>query len=63
MISFISASRTRYGEQETVIENYRGKSTDTRPTLPRDRNGSTFYEMDTGDVWMWDGDTLTWLTQ
>jgi len=64
MISFIGADRARLGpDGETVTETYRGKSTDTKPTLQANRNGSVFYEMDTKKVWMYDGDTLTWLAQ
>lgn len=42
------------------IWDLRGKSTDTKPTdgIP---NGSSFFEMDTSDVYMFDGDTETWL--
>jgi hypothetical protein len=64
MISLINADRARFGpDGETVIESYRGKSTDTKPTLPLNRNGSVFYEMDTKKVWMYDGTAQTWLPQ
>lgn len=38
----------------------RGLSTDTKPTenVP---NGSTFFEMDTGDVYMFDESAQIWL--
>lgn len=45
----------------TGIWDVRGKSTDEKPTnVP---NGSSFFEMDTGDVYMFDGDTKTWIKQ
>lgn len=44
----------------TGIWDIRGKSTDEKPVkgVP---NGSSFFEMDTGDVYMLDGDTGTWV--
>lgn len=39
--------------------SYTGKSTDAKPA--NTRNGSTFFEMDTGKVYMFDGDAKTWL--
>ena len=46
-----------------IIEEWRGKSTDTKPERPPDRHGSTLYEMDTKRLFMYDGETLTWLLQ
>ena len=51
--------------------NYRGLSTDEKPlvhitatgTEEKIPNGSTFYEMDTGRIFMWDAENLTWLLQ
>ena len=63
MISLISADKRRFGEFETVVEGWRGKSADEKPVRPKDRNGSVFYEMDTRKIYMFDGDTLTWLPQ
>jgi len=64
VISLIGADKARLGpDGETVVENYRGKSTDTKPTLPANRNGSVFYEMDTTKVWMYDGETQAWLPE
>ena len=37
-----------------------GKSTDTKPTYPIMANGSTFIEMDTSKVFVWDKDTSSW---
>ncbi len=39
-----------------------GKSTDTKPT-EKVINGSTFYEMDTKKLYMFDEEGLTWLEQ
>ena len=51
--------------------NYRGLSTDEKPTMyitpggieERIPNGSTFYEMDTGYFYMWDVENSVWLLQ
>ena len=59
--ALVSATRGRFGETETVIEEWRGKSTDTKPERPANRHGSTFFEMDTQDAYMYDGETLTWI--
>jgi hypothetical protein len=59
--ALVSVNRGRFGERETVIEEWRGKSTDTKPERPADRHGSTFFEMDTSNAYMYDGETLTWL--
>lgn len=47
--------------------SFKGLSTDTKPTvkfysLPI-LNGSTFFEMDTQEVYFYDGDADDWLTQ
>ena len=51
--------------------NYRGLSTDEKPTVHVNSigkeegipNGSIFYEMDTGDIYMWDAENSQWLEQ
>ena len=63
MISLISTTRGRFGNKETVTEEYRGLSTDTKPDRPADRNGSVFYEMDTQEAFMFNGETLAWELQ
>jgi len=63
MVTLTSAQTNHYNGVKAVIEEYTGKSGDTKPTLPTDRNGSSFYEMDTQDVYMYDGDTQTWILQ
>ena len=45
------------------INEYYGLSTDTKPTFEKIPNGSTFYEMDTGDIYMWDSENQTWRKQ
>lgn len=46
---------------------FKGKSTDTKPTerwySEKIINGSTFFEMDTQEVYFYDGDTDSWLPQ
>ena len=41
---------------------YFGKSSDTKP-VENVPNASVFYEIDTGDVYMFDDETKTWLKQ
>ena len=61
--ALISTDRKQLMGSVTFIEEWRGKSTDVKPPRPADRHGSTFYEMDTQDAYMYDGETLTWLLQ
>lgn len=46
---------------------FKGASTDTKPTGVCDdmkiANGSTFFEMDTQEVYFYDGDTSDWFAQ
>lgn len=46
---------------------FKGLSTDTKPTIEFNgkaiANGSTFFEMDTQDVYFYDGATNSWLAQ
>ena len=43
------------------IKDFRGKSTDEKPT--NCENGSTFYEMDTKKLFMYDGENTEWVEQ
>lgn len=47
--------------------SFKGLSTDTKPTVEHDginiANGSTFFEMDTQEVYFYDGATDDWLEQ
>lgn len=47
--------------------SFKGLSTDTKPTEKYNGlaivNGSTFFEMDTQDVYFYDGGTNSWLAQ
>lgn len=47
--------------------SFQGLSTDTKPTQAHDgfsmMNGCSFFEMDTQDVYFYDGNTNTWLAQ
>lgn len=46
---------------------FKGLSTDTKPTVTHDgysiMNGSTFFEMDSQDVYFYDGTNDAWLAQ
>lgn len=47
--------------------SFKGLSTDTKPTVKfndlKITNGSTFFEMDTQDVYFYDGGSDYWLAQ
>lgn len=45
------------------VNEYYGLSTDTKPSDPSVPNASTFYEMDTGKLFMFSADSHTWLEQ
>lgn len=51
----------------SAILELRGKSTDTKPTETCEGfnvgNGSTFYEINTGDIYMFDADADAWIKQ
>ncbi len=42
------------------VGDYRGLSTDTKP-VENVQNGSTFLEMDTGDVYIFNADGHAWV--
>ena len=46
---------------------FKGLSTDTKPTVKwyseKIKNGSTFLEMDTQEIYFYDESTESWLTQ
>lgn len=50
------------GQFTTNCAEFKGLSTDTKPTdnVP---NGSTFYEMNTGKIFMFDEENETWIEQ
>lgn len=47
--------------------SFKGLSTDTKPTVNYNSlkitNGSTFFQMDTQEVYFYDGATESWLAQ
>ena len=63
MVSLLRETRRNLAEDVTIECEYRGLSTDTKPLLPANRNGSTFYEMDTQDAYMYNGESLKWELQ
>ena len=62
----ISYSVTAYDENGALFK-FKGLSTNTKPTVSHDgqpiANASTFFEMDTQEVYFYDGDTNDWLPQ
>lgn len=50
---------------DNVVSNrtYFGLSSDTKPVNKNVRNSDVFYEMNTGNVYMFDEDNQTWIKQ
>ena len=64
MVTQVDEKRVRFGkftDAETVICKFEGESTDVKPVLTAQHNTSTFFEMDTGDVYKWSGGKMAWL--
>ena len=63
MISYSVKAQTK----DTCEFSFKGASTDTKPTVEHDGhkigNGSTFFEMDTQNVYFYDGDSDDWFAQ
>ena len=64
MISIIKTDVIKNKENgEVITGELRGKSTDTKPTTIDGKtigNGSAFIEIDTGKVYLFDGETQEW---
>ena len=62
----VTASRTE-GNNAISTFSFKGKSTDTKPTnnwgSTKIQNGSSFFELDTQEMYFYDGDSDTWLAQ
>lgn len=58
MISMVNENYSVYPK----AHEYRGLSTDVKP-IEDVPNGSTFYEMDTQDLYMFDSDASAWIVQ
>lgn len=61
-ISKSSVDEIRSNDEYMIFE-LRGKSTDTKPTEINGKtidNGSTYIEIDTGKIYMYDLSTETW---
>lgn len=65
MISIIKTDIVKEEENgRTIIGELRGLSTDTKPTKINDYkigNGSVFIEIDTGNVFLYNGATNQWI--
>lgn len=57
MISITKVGGTDYDKTTEI----KGLSTDTKPTEDI-HNGDVFLEIDTGNVYFYDGDSHTWIT-
>lgn len=55
------------GNNEISAWAFKGKSTDPKPTGKWNgtiiKNGSTYFAMDTQEVYFYDGESETWFTQ
>ena len=53
-------------QKESRTADFRGLSTDTKPTETNNMedipNGSSYLEIDTGDVYFYNADTKMWIT-
>lgn len=62
----VTGSRTE-GNNEIAVFSFKGLSTDVKPTNTYNDtvigNGSAFFEMDTQNVYFYDGGTKSWLAQ
>lgn len=59
----VTATRTE-GNNEIATFSFKGKSTDTKPTgywnRTKIKNGSSYLELDTQEVYFYDGDSDDW---
>jgi hypothetical protein len=68
MISIYRKDKSRLDNELYVIVEFRGLSSDTKPTVIKDNkgiekkvdNGSVFIEIDTGDVYIYDLTNQEW---
>lgn len=68
MISIYRKDKSRLDDELYVIVEFRGLSSDTKPTVIKDNkgiekrvdNGSVFIEIDTGDVYIYDLTNQEW---
>ena len=68
MISIYRKDKSRLDDELFVIVEFRGLSSDTKPTVIKDNkgiekrvdNGSVFIEIDTGDVYIYDLTNQEW---
>lgn len=58
MITY-TQERSMVDGKASFSTNYTGLSTDARPAGAK--NGDTFFEMDTGEVYMYDGGSSDWV--
>lgn len=48
------------GADQASAWDFRGLSTDSKPSNNQIPNGSSFLEMDTGNVYFWDAENNQW---
>lgn len=63
MVSIYSIRKNTLSPTNLLQVEFRGSSQDDKPTTLKDglvENGSVFIETDTGDVFIYDGESETW---
>lgn len=64
MVTIYSIKSSNIGEKNNLMVELRGLSTDTKPTELENglvANGSVFIEIDTQDVYIYDGENKEWV--
>lgn len=59
MVTSVTNVQVSKNGHDYVYQEYCGLSTDSKPTT-KVFNGSTFLEMDTGDLYVFDAESMTW---
>lgn len=66
MVTIWSIKKNSLENEQKLMVELRGLSTDTKPTVLKTgeiSNGSVFIEIDTQEVYLYDGENETWLPE
>ena len=61
MVRILSVKQYKYSNGEYQYIEAAGLSTDTKPVVENMATGSTFIEVNTKKVFMWDEESETWV--
>lgn len=61
MVRILSTKQFRDGDGEYQYIEAAGLSTDSKPVMANMATGSTFIEVNTGKVYMWNEASTTWV--